>query len=98
MRSEPKEPDLGYNADRNRTEGTEPLCGGTQPNLTEPASSWTQGKAREGVPRAPWGPPGFPLGAPGLSLCQEGRRPDSDRVIGSVAEVGRPRGLSRRKN
>ena len=24
-----------------------------------------QGKAREGVPRAPWGPPGFPLGPPG---------------------------------
>ena len=25
----------------------------------------TQGKAREGVSRAPWGPPGFPLGPPG---------------------------------
>ena len=25
----------------------------------------TQGKAREGVPRAPWGAPGFPLGPPG---------------------------------
>jgi hypothetical protein len=26
----------------------------------------TQGKAREGIPKAPWGPPGFPLDAPDL--------------------------------